>query len=643
MQRKKNRKTLRFSDKSITIPDTEVESRDDSEPNIENPTEFLTTTDNFQYKTKMSNGFDYYVKINKIVIDDNRYFYECTLKQVTDNSQSDETFTYPPRNKEEREYFWKNLKKRSNSYRKKSDCEEGESDALKYMKLELSLLEKTKAVPTKDAYFESVVYCDEKSTYQDWWNKTNAQKCLEGTTENGKCYRVTGKIVDVTNLSDFVEKRAIQPDVIFILYTLNDLDSKPPDAAPEGVLASVQTAYASVSSRLLSVPVSFNSPKWFKPGQKYTIPNNSEFNIWKNYLPISEVTPLKGLTFTSKISCDAKPVDANCLKKSYFSVVNDDAGGDAIPVLGIITNAKSDNKYSFLLYKKDDFTPLVQDKTHDEFELIYNPDFQFWNQMKIYDDDGSSQPGTQEYTKETAEPDGDCFYHALYDSLNYYKLLSVVNPIIGIRGSKSTDADFIVKFREYLSKHIEPELRTLIDSLADVNDDKDTFHLQTEGIFYQTVVNILRNVNKDDANSVNDSIKQIKNFIKTRSNWVSQIEVAKICNILKDNGIFIVIKINTSDSDEKSNNKHATSSKESVNPWKETSHFYPFHRNRIILVNESDHYYWYKNKNIPEPTYPTKQPNTLLSYFFTKKSDGSKTRNGGKRASHYKTRKLMMR
>ena len=101
------KKNLKFSSKNEVFEPNEIlfESKDTHElPKT-------TSTTKFEYKTELSDGFDYYVRVNNIIHENNRVLYECTLKQRAEEQEFDKTFVYPPSNKKELDFFWKNLKK----------------------------------------------------------------------------------------------------------------------------------------------------------------------------------------------------------------------------------------------------------------------------------------------------------------------------------------------------------------------------------------------------------------------------------------------------------------------------------------------------------------------------------------------------
>jgi len=196
---------------------------------------------------------------------------------------------------------------------------------------------------------------------------------------------------------------------------------------------------------------------------------------------------------------------------------------------------------------------------------------------------------------------GNCFFYSLFDALKFYNLLDCVHNIFEFNNDKE---DFNIKFRIYLSNNLDEELKGFVNFYCQLNNSRENINgtpitqQEINDIKAQIFATLSENMRKllseagefteikcQDENYKNIIVENMKEIIRTNFNYVSEFEVRKVINLLKD-PCNIILTI-----------KYQNLNKISFSP------------NEIILYNIGEgHYQWFKKTSPTNAPPPTNQP-----------------------------------
>jgi hypothetical protein len=563
----------------------------------------------YSLKTTLMDGFQYYVRVNSVSRSSksqgssSSFTWNCTLMQTHDGETRNLTFSFPPtlsksssKHELEERAFWIHLEVRRHASEKQNACKKEAEEAILALQHELQLLleqeddevlpsrsmsshhpstatvvDLTKASPPNNPtattvkendYFQAFIACS-KTSFE---NDDSAIKCLEGKLKGG-VYRISGKILKVTDSQITIEVHAIR-------------HSKKTSSSPEEDLDNHVEM------------------------KEYTIRNDPTLLIWKTYTRVDHRDPPKvGQMFESKISCNVSSAtwdkqwiygDRIYIKPTCLRQKEPDAKDQE--VVGTVTKIQ-DKKWVVSLYLKE--SPLKQifygnRISQTGFELYYNPSkYELWKNYKPLVEDGTQLPGTIQVTLENVPGDGSCFFYALFEALTNRRLFDDQKfqpDILSVQATRERPV-FMREFRSYLAENMKKRFSELLQHL-DHDDLPESRSAKIEGLSkeFQDII--------ESSATKNDKIVELQKAVEKSTCYVSEPEVQETQELLSGLGIFLDIKNGAK--------------------WKDTSYLYNMNLNRIVLVNNNDHYKWYK--------------------FPVEKKGGRKTRRRGHRRRRRQTR-----
>ena len=592
----------------------------------------------FNFKTKLLNGFPYYVQVNEVhKSPDGTVSWDCTLRQVTDNTIINRSFVYPPEKKNDNNYtFWKNLKKRKNSSGKRTSCRESQKLALKDIQEELDLLQQT--TPSEEVE-RAPTLAEEASTPSEKAEAPTviappAPKIADQTPQASTRHTRKSKMSKRNNTSEnetsvsetLVSARSpttvhvVAPEENTLVATsttpsVRNTIKKPQenewfestlrcsdgDTAheclenPQGGLYRTIGKIKKITNKNIIFELhriqSFNRENknkrsWFKPGEEYTLEYDPKKFIWKYYQKLQiKTNPVKGRLFKSRIACNVQDSSFFTNRKKYvydtcLTEYSDESNMDlSVAVVGIITAIEDEDNMKGI--KINLFTEDGSQEIHNtnnltlsiDFTIDYNPLFTLWSNYETLNEDGKNGP--VEFELKDAVGDGDCFYHAIYHALKDNNLLYKLKDVIKFEfNTKVEEHSFIRKLRKYLSDKID--LNIFVTNFF--NDDQNVIDEKIK-LMSSSFQTILQNKLTND----DEKVRLLKTSVATPQNEVCEPEVVKIIEILMDNGIILTI--------------HSSETFESIMTNKEPFKFFDI-RNRIIILNQGNFHYQYFIKRV---------------------------------------------
>ena len=456
----------------------------------------------YSLKTVMDDKFEYYVRINSVFRPSSTLFtWNCTLLQPTDGDTHNINVSFPPPTNDPKELaFWNNLQLRRSAMEKQDACKKEADELILSMNHELELMESgspssspssspstsSRKKMNENDYFHAQVICD--SNFQ-------TLECLEGTQKGGNVFRVTGKVIQIT-----------QENITIELYAIESFNR----LKPEDQITTKQ----------------------------YTIKNDPQLLIWRSYERFIQNQPLVGEQFQSQIACNITAASTGlgsfslaCLRKDKDPIRD---------VLGTVKEISGNTMTVSLFLKEDTIQPLyygdgdgMTSKT--DFKLDYNPKYPLWKHYSRLEEDGSQQLGTVPVTLRDVSGNGDCFFYALFQALSNRNLVQKLTPTLPKNKVENVDK-FIVAFRRYLADNLDSKLTMLVQSLK--NEEEKTFNLKIQGLSTP-----FQNTLKSSATLVT-KLTELKKAVTTRGTYVSEPEVELTKEFLTKLGIFLDIKNN---------------------------------------------------------------------------------------------------
>lgn len=274
--------------------------------------------------------------------------------------------------------------------------------------------------------------------------------------------------------------------------------------------------------------------------------------------------PEVGDEFKSMIDCDMTPrkfeligyrgvsIPASCLKHTNYEGKN---------VNGKIT-AKKNNNITFTLKNENNENVYSNGwNVSNDFTIPYDANYTIWKNYNT--------STMRSFQLREAGGGGNCFFFSLFFALSEKKLLDTLNIDV-----LTKDKDqFNTTFRAFLAAELK---QTLTDFVTNYYSSipKENVSLIKKGLSqeFQKILNDRKN------ESVEDTVKQLQDAIKKPGTYVSEIEVKKTIEILKNYGVTLVIL----------NDPNSNNSIVNLDPKK-----YTINDKTIILANiKEGHYQW---------------------------------------------------
>ena len=136
--------------------------------------------------------------------------------------------------------------------------------------------------------------------------------------------------------------------------------------------------------------------------------------------------------------------------------------------------------------------------------------------------------------------DGNCFYSSVYRSLSDKQLLSRIYTIYPELKSNKEER-FIKKLRRFVSDNIVEDVKQLFENFKSM--DAKTFKIVIKKI--GTISKVLKKYQKADKYKnefEQDFVKDIQKVVRKNNNWVGELEVMFVNNILT-NDCFVNVNI----------------------------------------------------------------------------------------------------
>jgi hypothetical protein len=197
----------------------------------------------------------------------------------------------------------------------------------------------------------------------------------------------------------------------------------------------------------------------------------------------------------------------------------------------------------------------------DSITFPYNPTSHFGKHYRRLDENQPKQPndiGTVLVHEQPITGDGNCFYYAIFEALQDANLLNDVK--LG-----TTSQEFVTNLRKQLSETID--FKAYLDHLGGLDNETKNVILEYLSKEFQTIIN-------SDAQ---DKMEQLKKAVQNPRTWASQLEVKETENVLASKNIRLDIKTNNT-----------------LKIWPGRTYLYNFNPRRIVLINQNEHYTWYK-------------------------------------------------